>query len=156
LPQDVPPSIRKLLRLCLQKNPRKRRQNAGDVRIDIEEALAESEVASTAVAASPATARRRGWMGWIAAGGLALVAVFSLFAALRPTPALRELRLDISTPPSPVPLEFALSPDGRYIVYVADAQQRLWLRALDKSDAQPLAGTEGADYPFWSSDSRSI
>jgi Tol biopolymer transport system component len=52
----------------------------------------------------------------------------------------------------------ALSPDGRYIVFVAsgDGPQRLWLRALDKTEAQPLAGTEGADNPFWSADSRSI
>jgi eukaryotic-like serine/threonine-protein kinase len=156
LPQDVPPSIRKLLHLCLQKNPRKRRQNAGDVRIDIEEALAEPEIPSAAVAAIPAVARHRGRLGWIAAGLFALVAALSLFAALRPTPAPRELRVDINTPPSPVPLEFALSPDGHYVVFVGDAQQRLWLRALDKSDAQPLAGTEGADYPFWSADSRSI
>jgi serine/threonine-protein kinase len=34
--------------------------------------------------------------------------------------------------------------------------QRLWLRALDKTEAQPMPGSEGAGYPFWSSDSRSI
>src|SRR5262249_5440199 len=50
------------------------------------------------------------------------------------------------------------SPDGRYIVFVAsgDGQQRLWLRSLDKTEAQPMPGTEGATYPFWSPDSRSI
>jgi eukaryotic-like serine/threonine-protein kinase len=30
------------------------------------------------------------------------------------------------------------------------------LRALDKSEAQPIAGTDGAEFPFWSPDSRSI
>src|SRR5262249_45374131 len=34
--------------------------------------------------------------------------------------------------------------------------QRLWLRALDQTEAQPIAGTEGADFPFWSADGRSI
>src|SRR5262249_11251184 len=69
-----------------------------------------------------------------------------------------EMRLEINTPSTPAPLEFALSPDGRYIVFVAsgDGPQRLWLRALDKTDAQPMKGTEGADYPFWSPDNRSI
>ena len=62
------------------------------------------------------------------------------------------------TPSTTAPFEFALSPDGRYIVFVTsgDGTQRLWLRALDKTDALPLAGTDGADFPFWSPDSRSI
>ena len=53
---------------------------------------------------------------------------------------------------------FALSPDGRQIAFVAsgDGTPRLWLRPLDKTTAQPLAGTEGASYPFWSPDSRSL
>jgi Tol biopolymer transport system component len=33
---------------------------------------------------------------------------------------------------------------------------RLWLRPLDKTDAQPMPGTDGAHLPFWSPDSRSI
>jgi Tol biopolymer transport system component len=71
------------------------------------------------------------------------------------------MRLQIVTPPSLDPLHFALSPDGRHIAYVvsgasSEAPQRLYLRALDKSDAQPLAGTDGALFPFWSPDSRSV
>ena len=33
---------------------------------------------------------------------------------------------------------------------------RLWLRSLATTTAQPLAGTEGATYPFWAPDSRSL
>jgi hypothetical protein len=32
----------------------------------------------------------------------------------------------------------------------------LWVRALDNLDPRPLVGTEGAMFPFWSPDSRSI
>jgi Tol biopolymer transport system component len=32
----------------------------------------------------------------------------------------------------------------------------MWVRPLDSLQAQALAGTEGADYPFWSPDSRYI
>ena len=55
-------------------------------------------------------------------------------------------------------MSFALSPDGRQIVFVAsgDGASRLWVRPLDTTAAQPLAGTDGASYPFWSPDSRSI
>jgi eukaryotic-like serine/threonine-protein kinase len=39
---------------------------------------------------------------------------------------------------------------------MANGQSQLWLRRLDASDAQPIAGTEGATNPFWSPDSHSI
>jgi Tol biopolymer transport system component len=68
------------------------------------------------------------------------------------------MRLEIATPATDAPLHFALSPDGRFIVYVAagDGPSRLWLRPLDQSDARPLPGTTGAVSPFWSPDGRSI
>jgi hypothetical protein len=68
------------------------------------------------------------------------------------------MRVEITTPATQAPLSFALSPDGKSIVFVAsgDGPQRLWLRRLNKTDAQPLAGTDGADYPFWSPDNRSL
>src|SRR5262249_1660160 len=91
----------------------------------------------------------------IAAAAALTVLAIPAAIYLRKTP---EMRLQTETPPTLQPLHFALSPDGRYIVFVAsgDAGQRLYLRALDKSDAQPIAGTDGARYPFWSPDSRSI
>jgi Tol biopolymer transport system component len=76
---------------------------------------------------------------------------------LRETPP-PETRTDIVTPSTDRPTDFALSPDGRQIVFVAtgDGASRLWLRSLATTTAQPLAGTEVAELPFWSPDSRSI
>jgi len=54
---------------------------------------------------------------------------------------------------------FAISPDGKRLAYVAsapDGKNLLWVRPLDSLQAQPLAGTDGAGYPFWSPDSRFI
>jgi eukaryotic-like serine/threonine-protein kinase len=54
---------------------------------------------------------------------------------------------------------FALSPDGRQIVFSAadmTGTTLLYLRPLNSFSAQPLPGTEGAMLPFWSPDSRSI
>ncbi len=50
----------------------------------------------------------------------------------------------------------ALDPDGRRLAFVAvtDGVERLWLHSLDRDAAEPLAGTEGADSPFWSPDGR--
>ena len=67
-------------------------------------------------------------------------------------------RLDISTPDTPNPTDFAISPDGRRLVFVAfrNGREQLFLRSLDADTAQPLSGTELATLPFWSPDSRSI
>jgi Tol biopolymer transport system component len=52
----------------------------------------------------------------------------------------------------------AISPDGRTLVIAASAngKRQLWLRPMDALQAQPMASTEGATYPFWSPDSRTI
>ncbi|MEO8349167.1 MAG: hypothetical protein ABI610_09670, partial [Acidobacteriota bacterium] len=52
-----------------------------------------------------------------------------------------------------------LSPDGRRLAFVAappGGKRSLWVRPLDGLSAQPLDGTENADFPFWSPDSGSI
>jgi Tol biopolymer transport system component len=69
-----------------------------------------------------------------------------------------EMRVEIVTPSTTRSNSFAISPDGRKLVFVAsgNGQPRLWLRRLDTAEAQPLAGTEGAANPFWSPDSRSV
>jgi eukaryotic-like serine/threonine-protein kinase len=55
--------------------------------------------------------------------------------------------------------EVALSPDGTMLAFVShgsDGKTHLWLRRMNSASAQPLEGTEGADAPFWSPDSRYI
>src|SRR5262249_41108794 len=56
------------------------------------------------------------------------------------------------------PLSFAISPDGRRLVFSAsnEGKSQLWVRALDSIAAQPLSGTEGASFPFWSPDSAAL
>src|SRR5262249_573207 len=53
---------------------------------------------------------------------------------------------------------FAVSPDGRQIVFVATTSgpQTLFLRSLSSVAARALTGTGGATYPFWSPDSRFV
>jgi Tol biopolymer transport system component len=83
-------------------------------------------------------------------------------AAARPylsgTAGPLETRVDISTPESPEPTAFAISPDGRRLVFVAfrNGQTQLFLRSLDADSTQPLDGTEAAILPFWSPDGRSV
>jgi eukaryotic-like serine/threonine-protein kinase len=156
LPPKVTPRIRELLRLCLEKDLKTRRRDAGDVRIDIERTINTPHEISAAVTAS----RIRERLAWgVAAVSLIGMAALAVPAAryLRET-SPPEMRVEISMPTNSDPLSFALSPDGRQLAFVtsADGRPRLWVRALDKMGAQPLVGTDGARYPFWSPDSRSI
>ena len=148
---NVPQRLRQVLRVCLQKDPKQRAQDIGDVRLALEGSFEAG--ASQEKAANPRP--------WIAALLFAVILIATLAV-----PAIRhlnekiagEIRTEIVTPPSDSPVGFALSPDGEKIVYVAsDATgSRLWVRSLSTTAAQPIAGTEGASLPFWSPDSHSI
>ena len=71
LPADVPPSVRRLLRRCLQKDPRKRLSAIGDARLELDEI----EPAAPAVRAT-AVPRRRSIVAtlWPAVAGIVLTA----------------------------------------------------------------------------------
>jgi eukaryotic-like serine/threonine-protein kinase len=67
-------------------------------------------------------------------------------------------RLSILPPENTSFESFAISPDGRKLVFTATVGDKLmlWVRDLESAEAKPLPGTENAAYPFWSPDSRSI
>jgi len=163
LPPDTPESIRRLLRRCLEKDRKKRIADAADVRLEIEDAALTAPASRTEAAVLPAAPASRSRLNWIlAAAALVVIAALAIPALrhLREKPP-SETRLDIVTPATDNPESFALSPDGRYIVFVASPDggtggSRLWLRSLSATGAQPLAGTDGAVFPFWSPDSQSI
>jgi serine/threonine protein kinase len=158
LPPLTPSRIRMLVARCLVKDPRQRLRDMGDVRLTLDGAFD-----TAAPQATVAVVRKDSRIAWTIATVAALAAMALAVPAvmqLRETPpaAPPELRLDITTPATTDTVSFALSPDGKQITFVAsgDGAQRLWLRPLDTTAAQPLAGTEGAQLPFWSPDSRSI
>ena len=160
LPPSVPTHVRQTLRLCLKKSIRERVPDIGAVRLALEGAF--ETVASPATPATTASSRGR----WPLMAALVPLAVAATLIAAMAMPTLRylretlppEMRLEIATPAGDEQLHFALSPDGRSLVFVAtgDGASRLWLRPLDRTEARPLAGTEGGTAPFWSPDSRSI
>jgi serine/threonine protein kinase len=147
--EQVPVKVRRLLRSCLQKDPKRRLRDIGDVGL----LLAESEPATTTPSRS-----RLGRTGWIAAVVFALVAAALAFIHFRETPPQQAaLRLSVETPGVGVNY-FALSPDGRTVVIAGLSGNRsgLWLRALDSLELRPLSNTDGARNPFWSPDGRSL
>ena len=158
LPASVPGRVTQVLRVCLRKDPKQRVGDIRDVRLALEGAFETTAPPATAAAASGTP---RGRLAWVTALAVAAVAIIAMAVPtlrhLRETPPL-ETRVDIVTPATGSPASFALSPDGRQLLFVAfgDGTPRLWLRSLASTGAQPLAGTEGATDPFWSPDSRSV
>jgi Tol biopolymer transport system component len=68
------------------------------------------------------------------------------------------MRVEIATPPTTDPASLSISPDGEHLAFVAfnEGRPMMWLRSMMTGEARPLAGTDGASFPFWSPDSRSI
>ena len=159
LPATLSPSLAVFLRRCLHKNPRQRIGDVQAMRLALEGAF---ETAVPQTTTGPSGAASGGRLAWMAALGVAAVVIALAIPAvryLREAPSSPpETRVDIVTPPTDAPTSFALSPDGRQIVFAAsgDGSSRLWLRSLATATVQPLAGTEGARHPFWSPDSRSV
>jgi Tol biopolymer transport system component len=155
LPVDAPRSVRDVLRRCLQKDTTRRLHHIADVRIELEDAVNES-AASGEQAPPLRVTSRRAWLVAAVMGALAIGSIAWAFAFR--SPAAPELRLEITTPPSPDPIFLALSPDGQTLAFVASdgGVQRIWLRSLSDTTPRPLPGTELAIAPFWSPDSRSL
>ena len=162
LPVETPAVIRRLLRRCLVKERRDRLADMSDARLDLTEAIASPRGAAVDSTSTSARLPRLVAivLGTVLLAGVASVAIF--FG--RSAPAAPSAIHSTITSPADVG-EFAtgpplaLSPDGRYLAFAAaDASEgrMLWIRRLDQPTAQPVPGTEGADAPFWSPDSRFV
>jgi serine/threonine protein kinase/Tol biopolymer transport system component len=156
LPDDLSPSLRVLLERTLQKDPRQRLRDIGEARV----ALDQIATSPAPIAMLPTAAPKRTWGEAVPWAVAAVSIVAAIAMGLRSTnvasPELPPLTYSIST--SPEPLERtavpAISPDGGHLAFVRNGA--LWVRDLDKLEARQLTGTEGAQYPFWSPDSRQL
>jgi Tol biopolymer transport system component len=156
-----PPALDRVVRTCMAKDPDERWQTAHDVKLQLQWI---AEAGSKAGIPAPVAARRRtsqklAWTVAAVAGAAAIV--FAVGFVLRAPVPVHPLRVSILPPDqhSFDPLSIALSPDGAKLAFVASAAggvPQLWVRPLDSTAAQPLAGTDDAAFPFWSPDSRSL
>jgi serine/threonine-protein kinase len=162
LPATTPAQIRNLPRRCLRKDTALRLRDAGDARIEIQEALT-APATETKIAAVPR--RLVSWRG-VAVLGLAVMALLAVAVIatrnLKPARSQPVTRMVMNLPAGQqlAGLEdgpaVALSPDGTYLVYVAreGGAQQVYLRAMDSLESKPILGTEGAVNPFFSPDSQ--
>ncbi len=160
----TPPALDHAIRTCLEKDPERRWQTARDVAHQLRWiADSGSQAGATSPRVVPGGSRR--WSR-LAARAVAAAAVLALgyFITTRGRIEERVTRTYIKPmAQSSFILSdaagFALSRDGRSLAYVgstSDGKSLLWIRPIDSLEARPLAGTEGATYPFWSPDSRFV
>jgi Tol biopolymer transport system component len=156
----TPPALDRVVRTCLAKDPDDRFHTAHDVKLQLQW-IAEGGSAVGLPAPVAAKRKSREKLAWalVPVAALAAAAATAFVIRLRSEPP----RVVQSTLLPPVKSTFAfdagpmaLSPDGRRMAFIATSSgaNMLWVRPLAGLSAQPLAGTEGASYPFWSPDSR--
>src|SRR5262249_36604381 len=161
-----PPALDRVVQTCLAKDPDDRWQTAHDVMLELKWI---AEGGSQAGVPAPVAARRvqRERTAWIAAAlfAAAALALATLYFAT-PRRGDRIVRTSILPPSKTVYRSVgesagppAISPDGLTLAFTASdtpGRSQLWVRSFDAAAPRALPGTEGAMYPFWSPDSKSI
>ncbi|MEO6238340.1 MAG: protein kinase [Vicinamibacterales bacterium] len=160
---ELPPDFDAIVQGCLAKEPDARWQSAHDIGRQLEMLPSRSGARPAAV-----LEKKRSYSYLVPlVTALAVASVLAGWTWLQPArPAAAEtVALDIAVQPDTSMREtveghvFALSPDGSQVAWVAvdgERKTRIWLRALARIEARPVAGTEGALTLFWSPDSREI
>jgi serine/threonine protein kinase/dipeptidyl aminopeptidase/acylaminoacyl peptidase len=153
----VPARFRRLVESCLQKDPRRRLRDIGDIEL----LLADGQAAQT----PPALTRRPAWPAWIVAGAFALASgVIGWLYLQTPEPARPPVvQFEIGQGQRDVQSGLAvLSPDGQTLAYYAaeaTGRYRLHLRRLDSLEERVIAATEisfAPQRPIWSPDGQHL
>ena len=162
----TPTALERVVKTCLAKDPDERFQSAHDVKLELKW-IAEGGSQAGVPASVVARHESRERIAWATAlVFLALLAALIVAYFRRPMAESRPLRSFILPPEKTTFVTtglqsgpVAVSPDGQRLAFTAadsSGKHLLWVRPLDSLSAQPLAGTEGASFPFWSPDSRYV
>jgi Tol biopolymer transport system component len=171
LPPDVPPRLLALLRDCLVRDPKQRLRDIGDARRVLDQIMAgvPDPVVGVGSAQSKTRLSGAGALPWGVAAVALTGAATLTFVHFRETPPTQQrVRFQVSAPEQSSIGAFALSPDGRHLVFstggsfggVQGGTSKLWLRPIDSLETRAVTGTEGTaiqqDQLFWSPDSEYI
>lgn len=172
----TPLALDRVVRKCLAKDPDARWQTARDLHDELSW-IADKPSASAAhvsTSAAPVIAVRAvAAIALLAIGAVAGALVMSNVTPIPPASPVARVLVNVApaeyllgttpeerrfSPLRPSSPAVAWAPDGSRFVFTAvrGGTQQLYMRALDGLDAEPLAGTENSDTPFFSPDSRWI
>jgi serine/threonine protein kinase len=159
---EIDLALERIVRHCLEKSPDERFQSARDLAFALDSLSSSSTSVQTALTMERSRVRKH--LPWIAAVLLLLTTI--VFAALfvrRGTTQANAVRFLVYPPnkgifPWQSGMPSAISPDGQWLALtvLTEGRTQLFVRSLDSSVPKLLEGTEDAQNPFWSPDSRSI
>jgi Tol biopolymer transport system component len=152
-----PPALEGTVRSCLAKDPDERLQTAHDLKLQLKW-IKESGSSPQLPAAAAASRRSGSNAGWVVSGFLLVLLLVAATFWFFNRDAPRTMYFN-SAAPFPA-ASVALSPDGRTLALVAYSDQAnknmIWIHRIGSRGAATLPGTEGAFYPFWSPDGKSL
>jgi Tol biopolymer transport system component/tRNA A-37 threonylcarbamoyl transferase component Bud32 len=153
---QVPPSLDRIVRRCLEKNPDERFHSARDLAFALE-AISGSSSGSRAAVAPAAAAGVRilgGRLAWLICGALIVSAVAGVIWWRNPKPVPETMYF--SVPFAIAARDIAAAPNGHTVAVVGYRESArknvIWLYEVGSPEARSLADTEGASFPFWSPD----
>src|SRR5882724_6196611 len=162
----TPPALERVVKKCLAKDPDERWQSASDLKSEltwITEGGSQAGVPAPVVSKRRLRERGASALAAFALSAAAILAMVHFRESTKPAHVVRSL---IAPEEGTFPIltgEFGgppvLSPDGNTLAFVAAREQGavlLWVRPLNTLHSRALLGTEGATFPFWSADSRSL
>jgi len=153
LPSNINSRLVDLLRRCFEKNPKRRWQAVGDLRLELD-AISTMPYAPAQAASTLQVVERRPPL-WRRAVPIAVALIVggavvgATMWAMRPAPPrLAVMRFPYNLPEgqgftTTLLPEVAISHDGTQMAYVAN--NRVYVRSMAELDARPLAGTEAAE-----------
>jgi serine/threonine-protein kinase len=162
VPIYTPPGVRRLLRRCLQRDPRNRLRNLGDAVIELAEASEPGD--GSGIPGLETAPPSRSLALWAVVGpllGVVLGVALWWFLGIDEARVQRPVR-QLATVSEPVAVygsfapSLAVSPDGGQLIYSAGSPRRLFGQLRDQLESAPISGTDGAAGPFFSPDGRFV
>ncbi len=153
----TPPALEHAIQRCLAKDPEERWQTGRDLSRELKWIAEQPAARAASGSLGVGGAVQERW-GWVLAGVffVALVALGLVWRGASRTKEAMEFYLPVPFSASDV----ILSPDGQTIALVVSqertAKHVVWVQEIGKRGARKLPGTEGAAYPFWSADGKSL
>jgi Tol biopolymer transport system component len=163
LPAGSPPAVTTLLRRCLEKNVRLRRRDIGDVRADLDEAIARPVSSESSDASGRRSAIPRALKVTLGAAAVIVAALLGAAASrwsvgpASDTPS--ETRFKRITDAVGIEEMPAVSPDGKDVAFVApvNGRRQIWIRRLTGGHALQITRDDiDHDHPRWTPDSSAI
>lgn len=154
----TPPALDYLVNTCLAKNPDDRFQTAHDVKLQLNWIAQDSAAGRKLQPEDARETRSREKWAWLAAAvfAIALIVFVVWWHSSKPP----EQTTYFSAPLPFIARDAAISPNGHTVAVVgyreSERKNILWIYEPGSQEATSIPNTDGANFPFWSPDGRSL